>query len=608
MIFTTLFSFACAPSFEAITSWRPVRISRAEVADWLGMSGVRYQIRGRRSNAFAPTAEPIAASAVEPLFRERGLFPRRFGKPELQPSLMLNSPPNQDKSLKGVSGDRRFQLLVEAIKDYAIYLLDTDGFINSWNTGAQHFKGYSAEEILGEHFSRFYTDEDRAVGLPARALRIAAEEGKFEAEGWRVRKDGSRFWASVVIDPIHDATQALIGFAKITRDMTERRRAQDELDRAREQLAQAQKMEAVGRLTGGVAHDFNNLLTVIRSSVDLLRRPGIADDKRDRYLEAISETADRAAKLTGQLLAFARRQPLQAELFAVADRIARTRQILATTLGSPIRLDYRVAEDCGSIEADPGQFETALLNMAINARDAMPQGGTLTIAAGPAETAPVGREGRFVAISIADSGHGIDPEALHRVFEPFFTTKEPGKGTGLGLSQVYAFAKQSGGEIEVDSRPGEGTIFTLYLPQADADAEPAMAGEEMLDAAAPIEARRVLIVEDNETVGEFAMNLLIELGQQVSWAADAAIALAMIEETPEAFDLVFSDVVMPGINGVELAEEIRRRWPNLPVVLTSGYSHVLVEEGSHGFELLKKPYSIDALTGILRARPRLSPR
>jgi PAS domain S-box-containing protein len=506
--------------------------------------------------------------------------------------------------------ERRFRMLVQGVHDYAIYMLDLDGRVTNWNTGAERIKGYRAGEIIGQHFSRFYIEEDRDNGEPARALATAIREGKYEKEGWRCRKDGSRFWASVVIDPIRDDNGRLIGFAKITRDITEKRLAQQELDGAREALAQAQKMEAVGRLTGGVAHDFNNLLTVIRSSVDLLRRPGIGEEKRSRYLNAISDTADRAAKLTGQLLAFARRQPLQSELFAVKDRIDRLKQIVTSLVGSPVDLSFEVAEDAGSVNADPSQFETAILNMVINARDAMPNGGTLAVKARKADAVPrsggLSGPGPYVAISIADSGTGMDADMVGRIFEPFFTTKEAGKGTGLGLSQVYGFAKQSGGEIDVASRVGEGSEFTLYLPQS---AENATTEMEAPAAAEPAEigARRVLIVEDNESVGEFATNLLVELGQDVRWATDAKAAIAMIEAAPDAFDLVFSDVVMPGRNGVELAKEIRSRWPDLPVVLTSGYSHVLAEEGSHGFELLKKPYSIDGLTGILRGRS-VSPR
>jgi PAS domain S-box-containing protein len=496
-------------------------------------------------------------------------------------------------------------MLVQSVHDYAIFMLDLNGYVSNWNSGAERIKGYKAHEIVGQHFSRFYTEEDRASGEPARALATAMREGKYEKEGWRCRKDGSRFWASVVLDPIRDDSGTLIGFAKVTRDISERRRAQEELDRAREALAQAQKMEAVGRLTGGVAHDFNNFLTVIRSSVDMLRRPELREEKKARYLDAIADTAERAAQLTGQLLSFARRQPFHKERFAVVTRIERLKQIVATSLGSPVRLSYDIDPDAGAVNVDPTQFETAIINMVINARDAMPDGGSLAISARPVDGAPgngvdAPRVGPFVAISIADSGTGIEPEALARIFEPFFTTKEAGKGTGLGLSQVYGFAKQSGGEIAVESQVGHGTTFTLYLPQVEGGETDSIDEGEERDPDEPIARRHVLLVEDNENVGTFATEVLGELGQQVSWARDAASALAMIEADPDGYDLVFSDVVMPGDSGIELAHEIERRWPGLPVVLTSGYSHVLAEEGSHGFELVRKPYSVDTLLHMLR--------
>jgi PAS domain S-box-containing protein len=504
-----------------------------------------------------------------------------------------------------LSGDQRFQLLVEAIKDYAIYLLDPYGYINSWNTGAQRFKGYTAEEIIGQHFSRFYTPEDRESGLPQRALETAAREGTFEAEGWRVRKDGTRFWTSVVIDPILDPSGNLIGFAKITRDITAQREAREALERGREALNQAQKMEAVGRLTGGVAHDFNNLLTIIRSSAELLRRQNLPEEKRNRFLQAICETADRAALLTRQLLAFARRQPLHPEFFDVADRVRGLEQIIQTSMGSPVKVVLDFPDEELIVEADPNQFETAVLNMVINARDAMPSGGTLRLHARPVTGVPPalrqgGAKREFVALYVQDSGTGIEPETLRRIFEPFFTTKPVNKGTGLGLSQVYGFAKQSGGDVDVETRVGEGTTFVLYLPRAAqahmtpaGDAGTAADGDEIAE-------RNVLLVEDNETVGRFAVNLLTELGQQVTWATHGREALSILEAHHADFDLVFSDVVMPGMNGIELGTEVRRRWPGLRVVLTSGYSHVIAEEGNHGFELLEKPYSIESLMKILR--------
>jgi len=499
--------------------------------------------------------------------------------------------------------EQRFRLLVQGVRDYAIYLLDPDGHVTNWNAGAALIKGYNADEIIGHHFSRFYTPEDRAAGEPARALATALREGKYENEAWRVRKDGTHFRAGVLIDPIYDDAGTLIGFAKITRDLTERWKAQQEMHTAREALAQAQKMEAIGRLTGGVAHDFNNLLTVIRASADLLARSELSEEKRQRYVQAIAETAERAALLTGQLLAFARRQPLKPERFDVAARLGGMGQIIHTTLGSPIQVSYLIEADVGAVDADPNQFETAVLNMAINARDAMPEGGTLRISAKRVTRVPAIRshaavKGSFVAVSVEDSGTGIDQDTLNRIFEPFFTTKEINKGTGLGLSQVYGFAKQSGGEISVESELGKGSSFTLFLPRVETDA---VQGDTPASTPAvqPSARRSVLLVEDNETVGSFAHNLLRELGQDVIWATGAEDALHILSQDKGRIDLVFTDVVMPGMNGIDLAREVRRRWPDLPVVLTSGYSHVLAEEGSHGFELLQKPYTVDGLMTVL---------
>ncbi|WP_454718929.1 PAS domain S-box protein [Caulobacter segnis] len=499
--------------------------------------------------------------------------------------------------------EQQFRLLVQGVKDYAIYMLDRDGRVSSWNAGAQAIKGYQAEEIIGRHFSTFYTAEDQAAGEPARALATALEKGKFEGEAQRVRKGGERFWAHVVLDPIRTDAGALIGFAKITRDITERRAAQEEIERAREALSQAQKLEAIGRLTGGVAHDFNNLLTVIRASADFLMRPNLADDKRARYVQAIAETANRAAVLTGQLLAFARRQPLQPEVFEVGARLRGLEQMVATTVGALVKVEMDLSGEAYWIEADPSQFETAVLNVIINARDAMPRGGSIRVSVSAVDRVPAVRghssaTGKFVALAITDNGTGMTPETLKRIFEPFFTTKPVDKGTGLGLSQVYGFAKQSRGEIDAESQEGVGTTFTLYLPQANAPVSTAASAAVLAPVTAP--PRNILLVEDNEGVGRFAAGLLTELGQTVTWVGDASRALSVLERRAADFDLVFSDVVMPGMSGIELAQHIQQAWPDLEVILTSGYSHVLAEKGSHGFKLLNKPYSIDGLLSALR--------
>ncbi|NGM86384.1 PAS domain S-box protein [Parapusillimonas sp. SGNA-6] len=501
--------------------------------------------------------------------------------------------------------EQRFKLLVQGVHDYAIYMLDPTGHITNWNAGAAAIKGYTEEEVLGRHFSCFYTEEDRQKGEPERALATALQFDTFQNEAWRVRKDGTRFWASVVIDPIRDEHGKLLGFAKITRDVTERKLAQDELDRTREAISQSQKLEAIGRLTGGVAHDFNNLLTIIRSSAELLRHAHLPEEKRSRYIEAIAETAERAAVLTRQLLAFARQQPLRPEAFHVGARVAGIREMIEASLGATIQFDLDIPDDLPLVEADVNQFEAALLNMVINARDAMGDGGTLRVGARYVTRIPpirqhAGTMGEFIAVTISDTGPGIDATVLGRVFEPFFTTKQANKGTGLGLSQVYGFAKQSGGEIDVSSQAGAGTTFTLYLPRAKVGATRPQHRNPSHKLPDVIQPRNVLLVEDNETVGQFALGLLTELGHNVTLVTDAQAALKEVRERAQRLDIVLTDVVMPGMSGIELAHEIRQKWPGLCVVLTSGYSHILAEEGSHGFFLLEKPYSMEGLLTVIR--------
>jgi len=378
---------------------------------------------------------------------------------------------------------------------------------------------------------------------------------------------------------------------------------------AESQVRQMQKLEAIGQLTGGVAHDFNNLLTVIRSSAELLRRPSLPEEKRERYLDAISDTADRAAKLTAQLLAFARRQTLKPTTFDVGARVASVTDMLGAIVGGRIRLSVAPGAAPCFVEADASQFETALVNMAVNARDAMDGEGDLLIRAFEVASLPALRgqgshEGPFVAVSITDTGSGMSPQVLEQIFEPFFTTKDVGKGTGLGLSQVFGFAKQSGGDVAVESRQGEGSTFTLYLPRVDAPTK-AAAG----DAVEPSsdEQGAILIVEDNAEVGDFARQLLEDLGYETCLVANGQRAIAVLEERGEAFDYVFTDVVMPGISGLELARRIRNRWPDLPVVLTSGYSQVLADDAHHGFPVLQKPYSIGELGRMLRLARHAAP-
>ncbi|HWH17668.1 MAG TPA: GAF domain-containing protein [Allosphingosinicella sp.] len=372
-----------------------------------------------------------------------------------------------------------------------------------------------------------------------------------------------------------------------------------ELEVAHEALRQAQKMEAIGQLTGGIAHDFNNLLTVITGSADLLRRSELPAEKRRRYVDAIADTAGRATKLTGQLLAFARRQALKPEPFDVAVRIHGIAEMLRTVLGSRVRLQIETDCDDCFVEADIAQFETALVNMAVNARDAMNGEGDLSIAISK-DSLRAGMDA--VTIRVTDTGHGIPADQLDRIFEPFFTTKDVGKGTGLGLSQVYGFVKQSDGEVAVESRPSGGTSFIISLPRVNAARAPSKEAENRFDQLSG--GGRVLVVEDNPDVGEFASQLLTDLGYETVLAGDAQEALRLLDEDGAGFDIVFSDVVMPGMNGVEFGRKVREQLPGLPIVLTSGYSHILAEETKHGFPLLQKPYSLEALSRILRSAQR----
>jgi two-component system NtrC family sensor kinase len=387
---------------------------------------------------------------------------------------------------------------------------------------------------------------------------------------------------------------------------------------AEEALKHGQRLEALGQLTGGVAHDFNNLLTVIRASVDLLRRPDLPEPRRLRYIDAISDTVTRAARLTGQLLAFARRQTLKPELFDIGQNVQVLSEMIGTLIGSRIEIETHGPSEPCFVNADAGQFETAMINMAVNARDAMDGRGKLTItvrtaAELPGVTAPAQKPGNqtpgvqnpadqnpagYVAVSVEDTGVGIPQEQFGRIFEPFFTTKEVGQGTGLGLSQVFGFARQSGGEVVVASETGTGSTFTLYLPRVAGDSRPQQISAED---APPLDGKgmSVLVVEDNIEVGRFATDALAELGYGTTLVENATHALEELAAGADRYDVVFTDVVMPGMTGIELAQEIRRYHADLPVVLTSGYSHALSEHGSDGFEVLQKPYSIEQLSRVL---------
>jgi PAS domain S-box-containing protein len=497
-----------------------------------------------------------------------------------------------------IQSERQFRLLVAGVVDYALVMLDPNGVITNWNAGAEHIKGYTADEILGQHMSVFYTEADRLAGMPTKALQTAIDHGRYETEAWRLRKDGGLFWANVVLDAIRDDEGRHIGFAKITRDITERRRAQVELQLTHERLVQAQKMEAMGQLTGGVAHDFNNLLMVVSGQAQLLRKR-IGDDARAaRGLDAIEISAKRGQDLTRQLLAFARRQRLSPVVLSLGERAASFGELMDTSLGEAIEFHIEIPQGLWPIEVDPGELELTVLNLAVNARDAMPSGGALTLTARNV-TLAVGDidpelAGDFVALTVSDTGVGIPPDVLPRVFEPFFTTKDMAHGTGLGLSQVYGFVQQSGGRTTVSSELGAGASFTLYLPRSHKNVSTLSAPLDH----EPLRGARVLVVEDNPDVAEVAVGLLEQLGNHthVVSSADAALRALRDGERP---DVVFSDIVMAGdMDGLALARCVRAEWPDLPILLTTGYSQSAANAAQE-FTILPKPYELPALSRAL---------
>ncbi|HEX3405764.1 MAG TPA: ATP-binding protein, partial [Caulobacteraceae bacterium] len=431
--------------------------------------------------------------------------------------------PGKDKVRRdGALDASAYERLVQSVVDYAIFMLDRDGHVVTWNPGAERIKGYAAEEIIGQHFSRFYTPEDRAEGVPARALKTAAEAGRFAAEGWRVRKDGSRFWAMVAIDPIQEGGNT-VGFAKVTRDMTELHEAQLDLERSREALIQAQKMEAVGQLTGGLAHDFNNLLAGITGSLELMRTR-LAQGRIvevERYISAALAAASRAASLTQRLLAFSRRQTLEPQAVDANKLVAGMEELIRRSIGPGIELETVLTVGLWTCFCDPNQLENALLNLCINARDAMPDGGRVTVETSNAwidEAAAMTRDmpdGQYVALCVTDTGTGMPPEVLSRAIDPFFTTKPVGQGTGLGLSMIYGFAKQSNGQLRIYSEVGEGTTVRIYLPRHLG--RPAEVPDIVELARAPViegSGETVLVVDDEAVVRMLVADTLGELGYQ----------------------------------------------------------------------------------------------
>ncbi len=507
--------------------------------------------------------------------------------------------------------EQRFRLLLQGVTDYAIFMVDTEGRITNWNAGAQRIKGYEADEIIGMHISQFYTEEDRAAGIPSVSLSTAAHQGRFEAEGWRVRKDGSRFWASVVLDAVTNDAGELIGFAKITRDITERKQAQEALQRTQEVLHQAQKMEAVGQLTGGIAHDFNNLLTGIMGSLELLRvraKQGRYAEV-DRYAEAAYGAASRAAALTHRLLAFSRRQTLDPRPTDVNRLVMGMEDLIRRSIGPGIHLEVVTAGGLWPTLIDPPQLESALLNLCINARDAMPDGGRLTIetankwldehAAGERDLPP----GQFLSLCVTDTGTGMTPDVIAKAFDPFFTTKPLGQGTGLGLSMIYGFVRQSGGQARIYSELGLGTTLCLYLPRHHGATDVVERPSQQAEAAQAKLGETILIVDDAPTVRMLVTDVLKELGYAIYEAADGAAGLKILQSTVR-LDLLVTDVGLPGgLNGRQMADAARKIRPDLKVLFITGYAENAAVGNGHlepGMQIMTKPFATDAFAARVK--------
>lgn len=493
-----------------------------------------------------------------------------------------------------------FRSIFESFPD-PIVVCDTAGAIRLVNPPFTSVFGYTESEVLGEGMVSLFESADdwkrlvnASEGTPAVAAKLPAAQLR--------RKSGEVFPASTIHAGVKGSRGGQLGSLVLIHDVTAEQR-QEAL------LLNAQRMEAVGQLTGGVAHDFNNLLTVILGNLELLE-PKLEGQFSQSLANEARDAAEMGARLTDQLLTFARRQRLETQSLNLNEFVLGLTELLRRTIGAPIDLSTALAPDLWPTIADPGQVESAVLNLALNARDAMPNGGRLmietfnaTFDAGDVDNTLGMGPGDYVVLSVVDTGHGMPPEVRARVFEPFFTTKPAGKGSGLGLPTVYGFARQSGGNVTIDSEVGKGTTVNLYLPRAGRrdDEEIAQAGKLAEDKGG---GEVVLVVEDDDRVRRLTATRLKELGYQVLEANHGAAALAILEQTP-GIEVLFSDLVMPGgMSGFDLAKQVRRRYPNLRVILTSGYSAELMNETDVtrlDLKVLRKPYRQSELARVFRA-------
>ena len=565
-------------------------------------------LRSRPKNeavvSFAALNQKIADLSREVRGRRRAESGLRELNDSLEQRIEVRSQEIRDVFSRLYESERQFRNLVESVTDYAIFMLDQNGFVTTWNAGAERIKGYTSDEIIGQHFSIFYAEDDRRNGVPEQVLATTRRTGRIAMDGWRVRKSGDLFWASVIINEIHDEEGRAAGFAKVTRDLTERRTME-------EQLRQVQKMEAIGQLTGGIAHDFNNLLTVISGNIETVqRRMSRTDPGLYRYLEAAARAVERASTLTHRLLAYSRRQPLEPKPVELNRLIMGMSDLLGRTIGAHITIETVLAGGLWQVSADSNQVENAILNLAVNARDAMPDGGKLTLETANSHLdeayARINAEvipGQYAMLAVSDTGIGMTPDVVEKAFEPFFTTKALGEGTGLGLSQVYGFIKQSGGHIKIYSELGEGTTVRLYLPRLH-ERPPVVQEDAPVVQPPPLGGQEtILVVEDNDEVRAYTTDILRELGYEVFEATEGDTALSLIASEPR-IKLLFTDVGLPGpFNGRQIADEARKLRSDLKILFTTGYAqNAIIHQGrlDPGVQLIVKPFNFASLAAKIR--------
>jgi PAS domain S-box-containing protein len=510
----------------------------------------------------------------------------------------------------------QFRLLLDGITDYASFLLDPGGAVSCWTNGAEKMFGYTSEEITGKHFAIFYPAGERDSYQPAKELQMAGVHGRFEDTSWRMRRDGSTFWAESVICPIREENGELHGFSQIIRDITERKKSEEALREKEEELAQARKMEAIGRLAGGVAHDFNNFVTGIIGLADDVRQTMDRGDTRRDDLEEIIKTAERARVLTRELLAFGRRQTSSPAVLHLNSVIEEKKKILSHWMGADIAFTTRLDPSAGNVLIDPTQLDQILVNLIMNARDAMMKGGRVAI-----ETQrivldgaknPGLRPGAYAALIITDTGCGMDQNVLTHLFEPFFTTKKVGKGTGLGLATVYGIIKQNHGDISVESELEKGSRFRVLLPEVNSPVKSKEAARPAPEPPARA-SETVLVVEDEDVVRIVVRRALEKFGYRVLFASSGPAALEMAAKFTGRIHLLLTDVVMPEMNGRVLADRFSASHPEAAVLYMSAYSEDVIHQRGilePGLAFIEKPFTKETLAikvseALQKRRPAL---